>query len=178
MSGMITATRCEVRVRRLRATPSGRYPSARMASSTRSRVDPATGRFPDRTWDTVVLLTCARLATSAMVTRVLDANRFTTAKRVVAMLSGVKERPPGLAPRHPFDKSDPLVRCSALRANRFARTAPGWLQRGRSRRDSQRCLNPSCADEDRREPGEHSNRHVAGRPYGRRRCGRGGDRYG
>src|SRR5438034_682494 len=93
MSGMITATRCEVRVRRLRATPSGRYPSARMASSTRSRVDTATGRFPDRTWDTVVLLTCARLATSAMVTRVLDANRFTTAKRVVAMLSGVNNRP-------------------------------------------------------------------------------------
>src|SRR5918995_7461454 len=47
-----------------------------MASSTRSRVPTDTGRLRDRTWDTVVLLTPACLATSAMVIRRCGANRF------------------------------------------------------------------------------------------------------
>jgi hypothetical protein len=47
-----------------------------MASSTRALVTVDTGRLRDSTWDTVVLLTPACLATSAMVVRRWDANRF------------------------------------------------------------------------------------------------------
>ena len=39
-----------------------------MALSTRARVSSATGRFPERTCDTVVMLTLASRATSAMLT--------------------------------------------------------------------------------------------------------------
>src|SRR5918997_4739391 len=47
-----------------------------MASSTRARVPTDTGRLRDSTWDTVVLLTPACWATSAMVIRRCGANRF------------------------------------------------------------------------------------------------------
>src|SRR5919206_1099209 len=47
-----------------------------MAASTLALVPTDTGRLRDRTWDTVVLLTPACRATSAMVIRRCGANRF------------------------------------------------------------------------------------------------------
>src|SRR5437764_10748896 len=68
-----------------------------------------------------------------MVTRVRDANRFTTPERVVRTSPGVKEWAPAGLGSTKLDKSDRLVRCSAVRANRFARTAMGWWRRGMAR---------------------------------------------
>src|SRR3954452_11899433 len=69
MSGTTTAIMCDWRGRRVPATWLGRYPRSRIALMTTSRVAAPTTRFPDSTWDTVVGLTPARLATCAMVTR-------------------------------------------------------------------------------------------------------------
>src|SRR3954451_3345867 len=69
MSGTTTAIMCDCRVRRLRATMFGRYPSSRIAFITVPRVATATARLPDNTWETVVGLTPARLATCEIVTR-------------------------------------------------------------------------------------------------------------
>src|SRR4051812_7611761 len=69
MSGTTTAIMCDCRVRGLRATMFGRYPSSRIAAITVPRVAAPTARLPDITWETVVGLTPARLATCAIVTR-------------------------------------------------------------------------------------------------------------
>ena len=96
MSGMIRATVWERRVLRLRASPSGRYPSSATASSTRAEVPLATGRFRDSTCETVVLLTPARSATSAMVTLRDLWGRLIAAEGCPGRPPGVK-RPAGLS---------------------------------------------------------------------------------
>ena len=57
-----------------RAIARGRYERRSAASSTRCRVASFTRRFPEKTWETVVIETFAASATSKIVARVLVAS--------------------------------------------------------------------------------------------------------